>query len=90
MVNEGYVSGTLDWEFSGWYPEYWEFSKALYVWKWQNDWTEYLVQIREPYYTEYGGPFVLDRNTMVIMGLSHAHHHSDTVGATCLANDSAA
>ncbi|GCB24331.1 hypothetical protein AAWM_07216 [Aspergillus awamori] len=53
MVNNGNVTGILDWEFSGWYPEYWEFSKALYVWKWQNDWTEYLAQILEPYYSEY-------------------------------------
>jgi hypothetical protein len=53
MVKDGYVSGILDWEFSGWYPEYWEFSKALYVWKWQNDWIEYLVQVLEPYYPEY-------------------------------------
>ncbi|KAE8151999.1 kinase-like protein [Aspergillus avenaceus] len=53
IVNNGNVTGILDWEFSGWYPEYWEFAKALYVWKWQNDWTEYLAQILEPYYSEY-------------------------------------
>lgn len=53
MVNDGSVSGVLDWEFSGWYPEYWEFSKALYIWKWQNDWTDYLVQILQPSYAEY-------------------------------------
>ncbi|RDH32642.1 hypothetical protein BDQ94DRAFT_159829 [Aspergillus welwitschiae] len=43
----------VDWEFSGWYPEYWEFAKALYVWKWQNDWTDHLLQCLEPYYPEY-------------------------------------
>ncbi|KAE8356811.1 kinase-like protein [Aspergillus coremiiformis] len=53
MVNNGSISGLLDWEFSGWYPEYWEFAKALYVWKWQNDWTNYLLQVLEPYYAEY-------------------------------------
>ncbi|OJJ31579.1 hypothetical protein ASPWEDRAFT_54700 [Aspergillus wentii DTO 134E9] len=53
MIKDGCVSGILDWKFSGWYPEYWEFSKALHVWKWQNDWTEYLVQILQPYYSEY-------------------------------------
>lgn len=53
MVNDGYVTGILDWEFSGWYPEYREFSKALYVWKWQNDWIEYITQILHPYYSEY-------------------------------------
>ncbi|CRL22355.1 Protein kinase-like domain [Penicillium camemberti] len=53
MVNDGSVSGILYWEFSGWYPEYWEFLKALYIWQWQNDWTDYLVQILRPYYAEY-------------------------------------
>ncbi|KNG83796.1 hypothetical protein ANOM_007393 [Aspergillus nomiae NRRL 13137] len=53
MVNHGNISGIVDWEFSGWYPEYWEFSNALYVWKWQNDWTNYLIQLLEPYYSEY-------------------------------------
>ncbi|KAJ5588140.1 hypothetical protein N7537_010818 [Penicillium hordei] len=53
MVNGKSVSGILDWGFSGWYPEDWEFSKALYVWKWQNDWTDYLVQILRQCYAEY-------------------------------------
>ncbi|OJJ69333.1 hypothetical protein ASPBRDRAFT_76852 [Aspergillus brasiliensis CBS 101740] len=54
MVNDnGKVTGIVDWEFSGWYPEYWEFAKALYVWRWQNDWTDYLLQCLEPYYPEY-------------------------------------
>ncbi|GLA14183.1 hypothetical protein AnigIFM62618_011604 [Aspergillus niger] len=53
MVNDGHVTGIVDWEFSGWYPEYWEFAKALYVWKWQNDWTDHLLQCLEPYYPEY-------------------------------------
>ncbi|KAL4961130.1 kinase-like protein [Aspergillus stella-maris] len=50
MVNYGSVTGIVDWEFSGWYPEYWEFAKSLYVWKWQNDWTNYLLQVLQPYY----------------------------------------
>lgn len=55
MVENGRVTGILDWEFSGWYPEYWEFSRALHVWKWQNDWIDYLVKILEPYYSGYLG-----------------------------------
>ncbi|GLB05511.1 hypothetical protein AtubIFM57258_000800 [Aspergillus tubingensis] len=53
MVNDGNVTGIVDWEFSGWFPEHWESVKALAVWQWQNDWTEYLAQILQPYYTEY-------------------------------------
>ncbi|KAB8276432.1 kinase-like protein [Aspergillus minisclerotigenes] len=51
MVNNGNVTGIVDWEFGGWYPEYWEFSKALAVWMWQNDWSDYLQQIMTPYYS---------------------------------------
>ncbi|RAK82938.1 phosphotransferase enzyme family protein [Aspergillus costaricaensis CBS 115574] len=29
MVNDGNVTGIVDWEFSGWFPEHWEFVKAL-------------------------------------------------------------
>lgn len=53
MVNNGSVRGIVDWEFSGWYPAYWEFSKALHVWGWQHDWIDYLMMILEPYYAEY-------------------------------------
>lgn len=53
MVRGGSITGILDWELSGWYPEYWEFAKALYVWRWQNDWVDYLTRALEPYYNEY-------------------------------------
>ncbi|OJJ89571.1 uncharacterized protein ASPGLDRAFT_264381 [Aspergillus glaucus CBS 516.65] len=53
-VKDGHVTGILDWEFSGWYPEYCEFAKALHIWKWRNDWTDYMVQIFKPYCAEYG------------------------------------
>ncbi|KAI2039405.1 hypothetical protein LOZ02_002163 [Ophidiomyces ophidiicola] len=30
MVDEKYqISGVLDWEFSGWYPEYWEYAQIM-------------------------------------------------------------
>ncbi|EKV17643.1 hypothetical protein PDIP_30560 [Penicillium digitatum Pd1] len=45
MVKDGHVVAIIDWERSGWYPEYWEFAKALLVWGWQSDWTDYLMQI---------------------------------------------
>ena len=30
LVNNGRLSGIVDWEMAGWYPEYWELSKSLY------------------------------------------------------------
>ena len=53
IVKDGNVTGIVDWELCGWYPEYWEFTKALYTWKWQNDWDSFLVKILQPYYPEY-------------------------------------
>ncbi|KAK4234360.1 aminoglycoside phosphotransferase [Achaetomium macrosporum] len=29
LVHEGHVSGLIDWETAGWYPEYWEFTTPL-------------------------------------------------------------
>ena len=26
-VKDGHITGILDWEFSGWYPEYWDYTK---------------------------------------------------------------
>lgn len=52
MVRDGIVTGIIDWELSGWYPEYWEFVKALYAWSWQNDWLDYLIKAVEPYYAK--------------------------------------
>lgn len=29
MVHDGHVSGFIDWESAGWYPDYWEFTTAM-------------------------------------------------------------
>ena len=36
MVSEGRIVGIIDWEFAGWYPEYWEYVKSLYGDSWQT------------------------------------------------------
>ncbi|KAL4789136.1 kinase-like protein [Aspergillus venezuelensis] len=53
MVHNGSVSGIVDWEQGGWYPEHWEFCRALHIWQWQHDWTDYMLQVFQPYYPEY-------------------------------------
>ena len=30
VLEDGTVSGLIDWEYAGWYPEHWEYVKALY------------------------------------------------------------
>jgi hypothetical protein len=32
------VAAVLDWELSGYYPEYWEYVKALYRPAWKSSW----------------------------------------------------
>jgi hypothetical protein len=34
MVNDEVVTGIVDWECGGWYPENWGFSRVLNIWKW--------------------------------------------------------
>jgi hypothetical protein len=34
MIKNDHVTGIIDWEVSGWYPEHWEFVKAFYICDW--------------------------------------------------------
>ncbi|OQE38602.1 hypothetical protein PENCOP_c008G00964 [Penicillium coprophilum] len=52
MVKNGNVVAIIGWELSGWYPEYWEIAKALLIWGWQKDWTDYM-RILQPYQAQY-------------------------------------
>lgn len=66
MANDGSVNGILDWEFSRWYPEYWEFSKALYVWK-VAEWLDWLPSTDPSTLLCWiCGSFILDWNLVVI------------------------
>lgn len=38
MVQDGKFSGFVDWENAGWYPEYWDYTKAHYVTKFYKRW----------------------------------------------------
>jgi thiamine kinase-like enzyme len=70
MVKDEVVTGIVDWEFVGWYPEYWGFSRVLNIWKWQkwlvglpgHDSSAILLRV--------SSPFILDRDAMVIMMFS--------------------
>lgn len=53
MVHNGKVSAIVDWQFGGWYPEYWEYTKAHYA---RSDWSEWYNGLEnriERYDTEY-------------------------------------
>ncbi|KAI8719779.1 Non-specific serine/threonine protein kinase [Fusarium sp. LHS14.1] len=42
IVRHGRVVAIIDWEFAGWYPEYWEFTKAYYNCFPDDEWEDYL------------------------------------------------
>ena len=44
----------IDWEFAGWYPSYWECSRALFgCGTWEHDWSEWIEKMLEPYRNDY-------------------------------------
>lgn len=55
IVNGDQVVGIIDWEMSGFYPEYWEYAKAMYHPNWQSRWIEdgLVDTILKPYYLEH-------------------------------------
>lgn len=40
LVENGHISGIIDWEQAGWYPEYWEYVKAMWgsIGTWSTVW----------------------------------------------------
>jgi len=57
------VTGIIDWQYSGWYPEHWEYVKALLVVGRVVDWWRYLPDIIGPYYSEWA----IDRQIQHVM-----------------------
>ncbi|KAK4044732.1 kinase-like domain-containing protein [Parachaetomium inaequale] len=54
LVQGSKVVAILDWEFSGFYPEHWEFCKALWRTEWEAPWVKegLLERVLDPYYPE--------------------------------------
>lgn len=51
LVENGHVSGIIDWEQAGWYPEYWEYVKTMWgaVSTWESPWPLEVVKFLRPY-----------------------------------------
>jgi len=45
IVREGNVVGIIDWEFSGWYPQYWEYTSAWFGNVTRTEWQEILDKV---------------------------------------------
>jgi serine/threonine protein kinase len=55
IVRDGKIVAILDWELSGFYPEYWEYVKALYLPNWDTRWIQERVvdKIIKPFHLEH-------------------------------------
>ncbi|KAF3491081.1 uncharacterized protein GIQ15_00598 [Arthroderma uncinatum] len=55
LVRGDKVVALLDWEMAGYYPEYWEYVKALYYPKWTSGWIKdaAIEKILKPYHLEH-------------------------------------
>ena len=42
MINDGHISGIIDWRLAGWYPEYWEYNSATRPGTLRQDWNTIL------------------------------------------------
>lgn len=42
------VAAVLDWEFAGWYPSHWEYSRCFTYFDWSDDWLEKMERILNP------------------------------------------
>lgn len=45
IVRRGRVAAIIDWAYAGWYPEYWEFTKAHYTYFPGEGWEDYLDRL---------------------------------------------
>jgi len=52
IVKDGKIQGIIDWEFSGWYPEYWEYVKFYECKTKCKDWKNFAPYIFEEAYGE--------------------------------------
>jgi hypothetical protein len=66
LVHNGKLSGFVDWEFGGWYPEYWEYTKACYVvLRWQL-WLDVMQKTFPEYPNEWRAERILQAHTCPI------------------------
>ena len=52
IVKDGHISGIIDWECAGWYPEYWDYTRALFLRANYRPWCNIFTRIFPHYDTE--------------------------------------
>lgn len=62
IVKDGHITAIIDWEFAGWYPEYWEYTKMY--WGERESWANFYKAVEEEdeivkYPDEYAGELAI-------------------------------
>jgi aminoglycoside phosphotransferase len=52
VSDEGHITGIIDWEYAGWYPEYWEYAKAHFGGDWRTNWILWVDKYFPSYHYE--------------------------------------
>ncbi|KAF5627075.1 kinase-like domain protein [Fusarium sp. NRRL 52700] len=60
LMHNGRLSGIVDWENSGWYPEYWDYTKAYFITKLHKRWLRVIDKVFEPL-GDYKSELVIER-----------------------------
>ncbi|KAK8063764.1 hypothetical protein PG996_008416, partial [Apiospora saccharicola] len=60
LVHNGRLSGIVDWENSGWYPEYWDYTKAHFITKLRRRWLR-IVDVVFKQYGDYENELATER-----------------------------
>ncbi|KAL2689332.1 hypothetical protein Neosp_003385 [[Neocosmospora] mangrovei] len=53
LIREDGTMVILGWATAGWYPAYWDYTKAMHLCDWQDDWHEYIGRILEEFPNQY-------------------------------------
>lgn len=51
-TSQGFTVSLIDWEEAGWFPSYWEYFTALQCVLWDDDWSQSIDEITEPWISE--------------------------------------
>lgn len=53
LIREDGTMVILGWAAAGWYPAYWDYTKAMHLCDWQDDWHDYIGEILEEFPNQY-------------------------------------
>jgi len=62
VTRNGAVTAIVDWAYSGWYPKYWEYTRARYSPFMPSSWIPYISEMTGLYDQELAGEVALWRD----------------------------